>query len=325
MIFRNAFNLFINNFKLNYKYLLYKIIVAVLTLSLSAALIIPNVSFIFSSAELTTITELIKDFLGAIVKGDAEFLAGFSEKLSTATADLSLLLRSKTTNLVLTLVSAIVIVLISRFLGGMGNFTMGSLLDDRLSCYADTPFRAAFVKNMGKSSLWQLFYAPVTFVYDVLVVCLCYIVFLLMLAIIQVSVIATLFALALSVTMFICSQAVKLAFANCMVPAIITDREKMGKAIHKGFLKSFKNFGKMFSTYLVTGYIIMAVNVVAALFTFGSALLLTIPMSYFLMVCIQFVSYYTFEKKKYFVAADKIIVPDENQGNENFYDNISIN
>jgi len=54
VIFRNAFNLFIDNFKLNYKYLLYKIIVVLLTVGLSAALIVPNISFIFSSAGLIT-------------------------------------------------------------------------------------------------------------------------------------------------------------------------------------------------------------------------------------------------------------------------------
>lgn len=325
MIFRNAFNLFIDNFKLNYKYLLYKIIVVLLTVGLSAALIVPNISFIFSSAELSTLVELFKDFFGAIAKGDTEFLAGFSERLTAAVADMGTLLQSKTSNIVFTAVSAVVSLLVSKFLGGMGNFTLGSLLDDRLSSYANTSFSGAFIKNLGKSSLWQLFYVPVTFVYDVLVILLCYAFFLLMLAVFQVGVIATLAALMLSVTLFVGSQAIKLTFANSMVPAIVTDRQKMGKAIKKGFRASLDGFGKMFSTYLVTCYLIMGLNILAALVTFGSALLITIPSSYLLLVCIQFVSYYTSEKKKYFVAADKIVVPEETRKDENFYDNISIN
>ena len=180
MIFRNAFNLFIDNFKLNYKYLLYKIIVVLLTVGLSAALIVPNISFIFSSAELSTLVGLFKDFFDAIAKGDTEFLAGFSERLTAAVADMGTLLQSKTSNIVFTAVSAVVILLVSKFLGGMGNFTLGSLLDDRLSSYANTSFSGAFIKNLGKSSLWQLFYVPVTFVYDVLVILLCYAFFLLM-------------------------------------------------------------------------------------------------------------------------------------------------
>ena len=174
MIFRNAFHLFIDNFKLNYKYLLYKIIVVLLTVGLSAALIVPNISFIFSSAELSTLVGLFKDFFDAIAKGDTEFLAGFSERLTAAVADMGTLLQSKTSNIVFTAVSAVVILLVSKFLGGMGNFTLGSLLDDRLSSYANTSFSGAFIKNLGKSSLWQLFYVPVTFVYDVLVILLCY-------------------------------------------------------------------------------------------------------------------------------------------------------
>lgn len=325
MIFRNAFNLFINNFKLNYKYLLYKLIVVVLTVSLSVALIYPNISFIFSSAELKTIIDLIKEFITAIAKGNVEFLSGFSEQFAAAASSMGALLQSKTSNIVFTAVAAIVIVLISRFLSGMGNFTMGSLIDDRLSCYADTPFRTSYIKNLGKSSLWQLFYVPVTFVYDVLVICLCYVAFLLMIAIFRVGVIASVFALALSVTLFICAQAVKLTFANSMVPAIVTDKEKMGRAISKGFKMSLKGFGKMFSTYLITCYIVMGLNILAAIATIGSALLITVPMSYLLMVCIQFVSYYSFERKKYFVEAGKIVVPEEKRKDENFYDDISIN
>ena len=325
MIFRNAFNLFIDNFKLNYKYLLYKVLVLVLTVSLSAALIFPNISFIFSSAELTGLIDLIKSWVGAIARGDVEYLAGFSETFTAALADVGAMLRAETSNIVFTVIMAVLIMLINRFLSGMGNFVTGTLIDDKLSSYADTPFRASYIKNLGKGCLWQLFYVPVTFVYDVLVLCLCYVFFLVMLAIIRVGVVATLFALALSVTLYIVSQAIKLTVANAMTPAIITDREGMGKAIRKGFSFAGKRFGKLFSVYLVTGYLIMAVNVAAALVTFGSALLLTLPTSYLLLICIQFVSYYTGEEKRYFVAADKIIDPSENKRDENFYDNISIN
>lgn len=325
MIFRNAINLLIDNFKLNFKYLLYLVIVSVVSAGLSAAIILPNVAFIFSSAELQAILELFKDFFAALTKGDTEFLSGFSELLKTATSDFVIMFKSQTTNIVLTVISVVFITLISRFLGGIGNFTTGCVLNDRLSCYADISFTSAYIKNLGKSSFWLLFYVPLTFVYDILVIALCYLVFIVLLKIVNVGILAVLFSFAISVTLYICSQAVKLTFANGMKPAIVADKEKLGKAIKKGFKSGWQNFGRLFATYVVTCYIILALNVVAVLFTFGSALLLTIPASYILMVCIEFISYYNIEKKKYFATADKIVVPHEQQPDENFYDNININ
>ena len=42
MLFKNAFHLLVDNFSLNYKYLLYKIIIGAISLGLAAALIVPK-------------------------------------------------------------------------------------------------------------------------------------------------------------------------------------------------------------------------------------------------------------------------------------------
>ena len=82
-------------------------------------------------------------------------------------------------------------------------------------------------------------------------------------------------------------------------------------------------FGALFSTYLVTAVLILCVNVLFGLASFGAALLITIPMSYLMLICIQFVSYYHFGKKKYFLSEDVIILPKE-RTQENFYDDFEI-
>ena len=61
MLFKNAFHLLVDNFSLNYKYLLYKVIISILSVGLAAALIVPNVAFLFNSAELGAVIELIKE------------------------------------------------------------------------------------------------------------------------------------------------------------------------------------------------------------------------------------------------------------------------
>ena len=73
----------------------------------------------------------------------------------------------------------------------------------------------------------------------------------------------------------------------------------------KGKISS-SQFKKIFSAYVVSVYVIILVNVAGALATIGSILLLTIPASYFLLICVQYVNYYTVTGRKYFLAYDRV-------------------
>ena len=67
-----------------------------------------------------------------------------------------------------------------------------------------------------------------------------------------------------------------------------------------------KNFGRRFASYLVLIYLIIIINVLAAVCTLGSMLLITISLSYIMMLSLQFVHYYEDTGKKYFVSYNKI-------------------
>lgn len=324
MIFKNAFHLLVDNFSLVYKYLLYKIIVAVIAVALAAALILPNISFLFHSAELSSLTELIREFLKALVSGNVEFLSTFPEQFKNALSEVGHMLASKTSNFVFVSVSAVVVILLSRFFGGIGTFVLGGLLDDKMSSYAKTSFTSAYIKNLGRASLWQIVYVPITFVYDVLVLAVCYLFFLALLNIISFTLLASSVALMLSVALLLVSQAIKLTVFNSAVPALISDKNKLSVAFRKTFSNAGKHFGTLFSTYLMTCLMILCIGVGGSLFSFGAALLIAVPVSFLMLVCIQFVSYYTYEKKKYFLAEDKIVAPKVDDSGENFYDNFEI-
>ena len=79
----------------------------------------------------------------------------------------------------------------------------------------------------------------------------------------------------------------------------------------------------LFSSNLDTCLLILCINALFALVTFGAALLITVPMSILMLLCIRFVSYYTCGQKKYFLAEDKIVQPKE-RTNENFYDDFEL-
>ena len=323
LLFKNAFQLMVDNFKLNYKLLLYKALVAVITVALGAALLYAPLRGLFISAPMDNLLALFRDFFSAVTSGNTEFLSTFAEQLQGCITALLAHLQENVPNIVLFFTGLIVVTLVSRFLDGIGNYTFGCLIDSRLSSYASEPFAVTCIANLGRSTLWQVIYVPVTFVYDLLALALCYLLFLVLLSVIQISFLASVAALLFSVALLLAAQAVKLTLFNDVIPCLVTEKMRLRDALKAAFRFSRQKFGTLFSTYLVTAVLILCVNVLFGLASFGAALLITIPMSYLMLICIQFVSYYHFGKKKYFLSEDVIILPKE-RTQENFYDDFEI-
>ena len=323
MIFKNAFHLTIDNFALNYKLLLYKAAVWVITFALSMAFLYAPIVTLLNSRPMAELVQLLGDFVKALTSGDTAFLSTFADSFQVSMGELVAYLQRNTPSIVLFALGLLAILLISRFLDGIGNFTFGCLIDNRLSSYAKTPFMVTCIGNLSKSALWQIVYVPVTFVYDLLALSLCYLFFLVLLSVIQISFLASVAALLFSVALLLAAQAVKLTLFNDVIPCLVTEKMRLRDALKAAFRFSRQKFGTLFSTYLVTAVLILCVNVLFGLASFGAALLVTIPMSYLMLICIQFVSYYHFGKKKYFLSEDVIILPKE-RTQENFYDDFEI-
>ena len=65
------------------------------------------------------------------------------------------------------------------------------------------------------------------------------------------------------------------------------------------------------SNFFVLILLIFAVNVIGIVFTFGAGGLLTIPSSYIILLCFEFVNYYDREELKYFIDKNTIIKPEK--------------
>ena len=94
------------------------------------------------------------------------------------------------------------------------------------------------------------------------------------------------------------------------MPAMIAGGKGVGSAL-KETARCKRSFGRRFAAYLIAVYLIVVVNVTFALCTLGSGLLISIPLSYFFLLVMQFVNYYTDSGKKYFVSRDKVVESEE--------------
>ena len=299
MRFRNSLRLLMENFKHVYKMLLYKCIIGLISVALCCAFILPELVKFWNSEQVQLLVTNGKEFLRSFVALHKDGMEAAKEAIlgeSGSLAGVANLISTMTTEIVLMMVGVIVVYLIRRFADTICHFTTGALLNDKMATYAEMPFGPSAVSNLGKASLYAIVYVPLIFVHDVAMVFLCALILMYTPIVI---------GLPASVTLLVIMQAFKLSKTAYWLPAM-TNGAKLKEAMGSQGKEARAQGWKVFGFYVVCVYFVIIVNVMAAVCTFGSALILTLPASYVFFICAQFVCYYTIKGKKYFITHDKI-------------------
>lgn len=299
MRFRNAFLVLLENFKNTYKILLYKLIVAVVCAALYFALIFPELNAIFSSTEWLALKENFTALAAAFLPtASADQFETLRQQLleGTLPAFFQMLL-GQTTGILVRLTLCALVYLLQRFVDTMCYFAVGSILNDRMRAYSDTPFSRAYLSNLSKSAKYSLLYVPVCFLFDILSIFICLMIF---------DFVPLLYTPFFCVSVIAVVQAVKFTYTSHWMPAVAVDGMSLRGAMRALLKTDKKQRPKMFATYLAAAFAVISVNVFALICTAGSALLLTVPASYLFLLCLQFVNYYTVTGKKYFITYDNI-------------------
>ena len=317
MRFRNSLRLLMENFKHVYRLLWAKLIIGLVATALCCAFVLPELLEIWNSTEVQGLVENLKETLKVLVSADPDAMEAIKTELvgeNGSFRQVARLLVSMRLEIVLTCVGCAVVYLLRRFAETVCHFTTGSMLNDKMATYAETSYSTAFVSNLGKASVYSVVYVPVIFIFDIVMIVLAYLLFSI------TSVVVGLFG---AMTIIACGQALKLTFTSRWLPAMTADNKKLSEAMRYDNKKEKKQRAKVFSTYLASVYLIIIINVMAAICTFGSALLLTVPASYFFLICLQYVNYYTIKGKKYFLTYEQIATNPDRGDSEHFFNYIS--
>ncbi len=315
MRFRNSLRLLMENFKHVYKLLLSRLIIGLVATALCTAFVLPELLRIWNSDAMQGLWSAMKSFASQITSLTFEQTALKSLKAEIIASGKQVveLLSSMTLELVLTLLGCILVYLVKRYAETVCYFTTGSMLNDKMGSYAESQYGATLVANLGKASIYALVYVPLVFVYDVLT-------FVIVFGIL--SWFPLLVGLFMSMTAVLCLQALKLTLTSSWMPAMTADNLSLRKAMRCMDKTEKKQRFKTFSTYLVSVYFIVIINAIAAICTFGSGLILTLPASYFFLICIQYVNYYTIKGKKYFLTFEYIASNPDKGDSEHFFEYI---
>lgn len=306
MKFKHTIHVLIDNFKVTYKLLVYQLIVLAVTIGLGAAIIVPFINSLEDVTAYVNLTTAFNDMFSEALGGELGNLAAHFTAIRESFAELLRYLGENPDSLVLSAVGMVVLLLVRGFLISLGNYTAGALINDKMSMQADSHFVMTMIKNLGKASLYSVIYAPLCFVYDVICIGVLYLLFFVAL----IEFIPLMITLFLFVVFMVLLIGLRMTLTSDWLPALVCGKKKMGGAMAYAILRDSGNSGSVFSFYASSAVAVMAINVLAAIGTFGAALIITIPLSYLYLLCYQFVTYCDNNEIKYFTDKRTIVKPE---------------
>lgn len=287
--------------------LLFTVVIGVIMGALAAVILSFGIRVLLASDEMAALLESLEELFATFLSSAslADFDENFRYALDVVTDSLGGIwgfMGKHVGEIALSVLGLVVLYLMSRYLNGLANFAYATIINDRMSSFSDTPFFTAFLSNIGKAALYEAVYVPLAFLFDALSVVVTYLVFFVLCGFMHV-----LLEIFFAATFIIVMQALKLAIVTDWMPAMVADGKKLRTAIRETFSVGRRQFGISFSNYLIAVYCILAVNVIFALTSFLSALLITVPFSFAFLLCMQFVNYYTARGRRYFLSYTHIV------------------
>ena len=305
MEFKHTFNVFVDNFSTTYKLLLYRLIVLAITIGLGCAVVIPTLNNLLSTAQFEKLSETFSRLWADLIALNLEEVHGELEEVRSALSSFKGLISDKSGIVALAACGLAAVYFINRFLVAVGDYVLGSLINDRMVMHANSYFSFTLFKNIKSALLYAIIYAPLVFVYDMICLTIIWAVIsvgmnTLPIALVKIFVIAVLFIL---------FSTVKNTFRTDWLPSLIHSKMRTGKAIRHTFSVRGKHIGQVFSLSLVLYLICIALNVSALLFTFGAGLLITLPATSMILTSFSFVNYFNANKQKFFIDEYTVIGP----------------
>lgn len=307
MKFKHTFHVFVDNFGIIYKQLLYRLVIMAVSGLICSLAIYPFIKELIDSPQLTSLIDGLWGYLTSLLNGDVHELGSFSLRVKDAYADFLVLLQEKTTGFILSGLLLLLVYVIAKWFSGLGNYATAAVINDKMALRANSPFLNTLISNLKSAAIYNAIYVPLSIAYDlVIAVAMFFLLFFLLNNVLYFFVCVFLFVLAI-----VFAITVKMTFTCDWLPALIRGKKGQLGSFKYTFSRTNKGTFSVMSNFAVLCVLIFGLNAAALLLTLGVGLLLTIPSSYVVLICFEFVNYYDREEIKYFVDKNTIIAPEK--------------
>lgn len=286
-------------FKLVWVLLLYTVIIGVLVISLGIPFAVPVVR-VFRHAGVGA---LVSDFCKSVTAGESLDM-WFDKLYAIVLAMKHSLLDNKWAAFSGGLLIALVVIFAFRFFFGLYEIPLADVLEGAMSSNARIGFTGRFVARLGKSCKFVLVKMLYTVVFDFLIGFVVYWLFVLF----DVPVLK-IFAPFLIMVVYLVLLSFRYTLISMWAPAVVLRDGNIFRMFGFSVQRSVRHMGSIFSTFLVAWTLILTVNMLVGLFTFGAGLVLTVPVSLLFINLLNMTVYYGKTGKRYYTDATTVVTP----------------
>ncbi len=307
MKFKHTFHVFVDNFAVTFKQLLYRLVILIVAFGISWGCLTPFIKEFINSEALNSLLGNIRNFIVQFLQGNVTELSQISDNIYAAYEQVIHLLNTRITQICLMGLLLLALFLIEKWFTGLGNYTTAVIINDKMALRKTSSFTRTLISHFKEAAIYNLIYVPLSVLYDLLI---------------AVGLIVTLFymmhgigyffvSLFIFVLIMILVIAVKMTFTCNWLPALIRGKMGQKRSIQYTFSRKGKHTVEVFATFIILELIILAANMIAVICTFGVGLLITLPASFVIIITYEMVNYYDSMDLKFFLDKFTIIKPEK--------------
>ncbi len=297
-MFKNSVRLLLTNFSTVWKLLLYYCICFIVTV----AICVPIASPIISKLTAAGVFNDINTVFTSIFRDPPAMITAFN----SAVDNTAMVFSSNASVFVWNYVGlAFVLCVFVPFVFGLAELAVCETIYGFMSSNTQYGFTASFIKNFGKSVLLQL-------VKLIIIVPMNLLIFGVFVGIIKLIIMGGIVNILGSFIVFVLALiiiAIKQALFCNWVPAMVVQDVGPFASLKKGISISCRNYLPLLSTTVAFVLAAMVFNIFFGIFSFGTCLFITLPLTILVYSTFHMVSYFTCQGMRYYAYSDMVISP----------------
>lgn len=294
MPIKNSLKIFASKFSMVYSILLYLVIATVVLASVSVFALIPVYRFLEAEGVTAKAGDVITKFV----------INGYSSALFDQTVEclerIDEVMRTRSDLVVMTtLYFTLFIGVFCRLVYGMLELPMLKKIKGAMSDNADYGFIGLYVSCFGKSFIFSLCKIMIKILADAIV----------LFGVLLLSE-ALMFSAARMFIPFIdCIILVAyFTFSHCVTAcwgaSIATDGRSLSGSLKLSWKMFFSDSGRIYGTFVITTFLLLGINFFIARYTFGAGIIISLPVSIYLVYILDMTYFYTKRGYRYYVSGE---------------------
>lgn len=299
MAFKNALKMLVSKFGYVWILLLYILITGAIVTGLGLPFAVPVVRAFRSGG----VGSALSGFFSCITEGESAEVC-FDKLYAVVQAMKNAVRSSRATAVNTGLLVFLVVIFAYRFIIGLYEIPLCKVLEGAMSSNARIGFTGRFIACIGRSSCFVLAKMLYTIVFDFIISMVVYGLF----GLFNVSVLRYFapFIIMLAVLVLL---AFRYTFLAMWAPDIAVRDSGIFRAFGFSVRKTIRHIASVFSTYICAWVIIVAINMLVGIFTFGAGLILTVPLSLLFVNLLNMTVYYGKNGRRYYVDDTTVVTP----------------